>query len=152
MARTVRQCILTNSCFITDGKRVVVQQRLDPNWGGIALPGGHVEEGESFVASAIREVKEETGLDVSNLRICGVKHFPKKDGTLYIVFMYRTETFSGELQGSDEGDVFWADIDKLWDMELAPDVADMLKVCLDEKLNENMQWRDADGGWHSEVL
>lgn len=152
MARIVKQCVLTNSCFITDGKRVVVQQRRNTDWSGIALPGGHVEEGETFVESTIREVKEETGLDVSELRICGIKHFPTWDGRLYIVVMFKTEHFSGELRGSDEGDVFWADIDKVWDMELAPDVGDMLKICLNDDLNENKQWRDADGGWHSDVL
>ena len=58
---------LTNMCMIYDGAgRVVVQDKVGKNWGGITFPGGHVEKDESFVDSVIREVKEETGLDVSN--------------------------------------------------------------------------------------
>ena len=58
---------LTNMCMIYDNDgNVVVQEKLNKNWGGITFPGGHVETGESFVDSVIREVKEETGLDVKN--------------------------------------------------------------------------------------
>ena len=56
---------LTNMCMIYDNDgNVVVQEKLNKNWGGITFPGGHVETGESFVDSVIREVKEETNIDV----------------------------------------------------------------------------------------
>ncbi len=58
---------LTNMCMIYDGAgRVVVQDKVGKNWGGITFPGGHVEKDESFVDSVIREVKEETGLDIQS--------------------------------------------------------------------------------------
>lgn len=41
--------------------------------GGLTFPGGHIEKGESFVDSVIREVYEETGLTIENPRICGTK-------------------------------------------------------------------------------
>ena len=66
---------LCNMCMITDpGGRVWVQERLPkPSnpWSGLTFPGGHVEPGETVVASVIREVQEETGLTVSNLQNCG---------------------------------------------------------------------------------
>lgn len=66
MARE-EKTILTNMCMVYDDNgNVLVQDRVDPNWPGITFPGGHVEHGESFVASVIREVKEETGLDITN--------------------------------------------------------------------------------------
>ena len=65
----VERTVLTNMCMVTDGSRVLVQQRSDPKWPGIVFPGGHVEPGESFVDSTVREVYEETGLNVSNLRL-----------------------------------------------------------------------------------
>ena len=64
----VERTVLTNMCMVTDGSRVLVQQRSDPKWPGIVFPGGHVEPGESFVDSTVREVYDETGLTVSNLR------------------------------------------------------------------------------------
>ncbi len=99
--------ILTNMCMICDGKgRVLVQNRVNPNWPGITFPGGHIEYGESIVDSVIREVKEETGLTVSNLKLCGIEDWMRDSGERYIVFFYKTETFTGELESSREGEVF----------------------------------------------
>ena len=53
---------LTNMCMIEDAHgNVLVQDKKSSSWGGICFPGGHVEEGEPFTISVIREVKEETG-------------------------------------------------------------------------------------------
>ena len=61
---------LTNMCMLrrADGK-VLVQNRVDPEWGGLAFPGGHIEPGESLVDSVVREMREETGLTVRNPRL-----------------------------------------------------------------------------------
>ena len=60
---SMEQVILTNMCMVSDGcGNVLMQRRLDPNWPGLVFPGGHVEPGESFVDSVIREVREETGV------------------------------------------------------------------------------------------
>ena len=58
----------TNMVMVEDraSGKVLVQERRK-SWTGLSFPGGHVEQGESIVDSAIREVKEETGLDVKNL-------------------------------------------------------------------------------------
>ena len=48
--------------------KILVLDRVASSWAGLTFPGGHVEWGESFLASAIREAKEETGLD-SNVRM-----------------------------------------------------------------------------------
>lgn len=54
--------ILTNMCMVYDDcGNVLVEDRRNPEWPGITFPGGHIEHGESFVGSVIREVKEETG-------------------------------------------------------------------------------------------
>lgn len=39
---------------------------------GWEIPGGQVEEGESIMAAAVRETKEETGIDIEVLKFCGV--------------------------------------------------------------------------------
>lgn len=109
MARE-EKCILTNMCMVYDGDQILVQDRMDPEWPGITFPGGHVEPNESFVESVVREVKEETGLDISGVRLCGVKQWTHQNGLYrYIVFLFKTNRYSGELKSSDEGKVFWID-------------------------------------------
>ena len=99
--------ILTNLCMIVDGTRILVQDKVGKGADGIILPGGHVEEHEPIVDSVIREMKEETGLDIESPRLCGVKEWINEDGSRYVVFLFRTDRFSGELASSDEGRVFW---------------------------------------------
>lgn len=54
MARE-EKCVLINMCMVYDGNRILVQDRMNPNWPGITFPGGHIEPKESFVESVIRE-------------------------------------------------------------------------------------------------
>ena len=109
----VRHCgervILMNMCMIQqDDGRMLVLNRRDPLWPGIAFPGGHVEPGESLVEAAIREVREETGLEVTGLKLCGIKQWYNRDKNCRcMVFLYKTDSFCGTLQASDEGEVFW---------------------------------------------
>ena len=138
-------CVLTNMCMICDGDRVLVQDRKDPDWPGITFPGGHVEPGESFVDSVIREVWEETGLKISDVRLCGVKQWTHKDGEYrYIVFFFRTDRFTGELQSSDEGEVFWINKADLYNYPLANDFGEMFRVFDDDSLSENYYWYEDD--------
>ena len=106
MERT-EQVTLTNLCMIVNGTQILVQDKVGGDAGGIILPGGHVEEHEPVVDSVIREMKEETGLDIRNPRLCGIKEWINEDGSRYVVFLFRAEEFSGELVSSEEGRVFW---------------------------------------------
>ena len=143
-------CILTNMCMICDGDRILVQDRMNPDWPGITFPGGHVEPRESFVESVIREVKEETGLDISNVRLCGVKQFTHKEGKYrYIVFFYQTDTYSGEVKSSAEGKVFWIRRNELQNYVLAEGFESMVEVFFSEELSENYWWFES-GQWKEE--
>ena len=106
----------TNMVMIQDPDtgKVLVQNRIKC-WKGISFPGGHVEDGESFLDSAVREVKEETGLTVSKLQSCGVIHWNHKNTRdRYIVFLYKTRSYEGQLISSmEEGTNFWIDIEDL---------------------------------------
>ena len=146
MARK-ENCILTNMCMIYDGDRILVQDRMNPDWPGIAFPGGHVEAGESFVDSIIREVREETGLEISNVKLCGVKQWTQKNGEYrYIVFFYKTDTYSGELRSSEEGRVFWIERSQLYNYTLANDFDKMFEVFNNDNLSENYYWFE-DNEW-----
>ena len=140
----------TNMCMITDGSRVLVQNRTDPGWPGIAFPGGHVEEGEGFTASVIREVFEETGLTIECPRLCGVKDWYDDSGR-YMVLLYRASHFSGRLRSSEEGEVFWVETHDLPRMNLARGFVDSLEVFLNDDVSECRYRRDG-GAWQLEIM
>ena len=144
--------VLTNMCMIYDNQgNVLVQDRLDPEWPGVTFPGGHVEPGESFVESVIREVREETGLAIRRPRLCGLKQFLRDDGVRYVVFFFKTDCFSGELTSSDEGKVFWIKRSELGNHRLANDFENMLRVFESEDLNE-FYYEKIDGEWQLTLL
>ena len=128
--------ILTNMCMVRDRDRVLVQRRNDPNWPGVVFPGGHVEEGESFTDAVIREVYEETGIRIGHPRLCGLKQFWNREGLRYIVFLYRTETFTGEVRSSEEGEALWIPFSELKNEPLPRGFADMSPVFLSDGTEE----------------
>ena len=78
MART-EKVIMTNMCMVFSENRVLVQDKRDDDYSGITFPGGHVERGESFTNAVIREVWEETGLKISEPKLCGIKDWMKDE-------------------------------------------------------------------------
>ena len=117
---------------------MLVQERLPkPSnpWSGLTFPGGHVEPGETVVASVIREVQEETGLTVSNLQNCGyIQWYNPVKQSQYFVFLLKTSSFSGELTGSVEGNVKWMSLDEMLAGKLAPNMTKYLAVFQNENI------------------
>ena len=137
--------VLTNMCMVYDNQgNILVQDRLDPDWPGVTFPGGHVEPGESFTKAVIREVWEETGLSIEHPRLCGLKQFPEEDGTRYIVMLYKTNQFSGELRSSREGNVFWIKRDELENYPLPVSFDQLIHVFEDDSLGEQYVRWDGD--------
>ena len=105
---------LTNMCMIYDDQEnVLVEEKLVQNSKGLIFSGGHVESNESVAESMIREIKEETGLTINNLQFCGIKDWIEFDGSRYMVFLYKTNTYSGSIQSSSEGEIFWMPLEEL---------------------------------------
>ena len=146
------QAIFTNLCMVCDGAgNILVQDRKKPDWPGLCFPGGHVEPGESFVESVIREVREETGLTIENPILCGTKQFQTEDGDRYVVLLYRASRYSGELRSSDEGEVFWIPRDHLSQHQLSIDMEDMVKVFESDTLSEFYYYLE-NGDWKHKLL
>lgn len=137
-------------CLVYDETRFLLQDRARDDWKGYVLPGGHVELGESIVDAVVREIKEETGLTILNPILCGIKQFPIENGDYkkgrYLVFLFKTSDFKGELTSSEEGHMRWVNRDKLHEIDLAEDFDELVDVMMSKTLNE-FQYVVEDGRW-----
>jgi 8-oxo-dGTP diphosphatase len=139
--RTVKATFL-NMCMIYDEERnmVLVQDKIkdEDEWGGYTFPGGHIENGESFIDSVIREVKEETGLDISDIKPCGlVDWYHEEKPERWLVFLYKTCAYGGKLiESSSEGKIFWMDLNEFMASTKAPNMDTYMKMFLDDNINE----------------
>ena len=103
----MEKIILTNMCLIENKKtKEVLTINRVKDWCGVAFPGGHIEEGEPIVLSVIREIKEETNLDIDNLIFCGIRDwYDPIENERNIVFMFKTSTYSGNLIEDNVDDI-----------------------------------------------
>jgi 8-oxo-dGTP diphosphatase len=120
---------LMTDCVIfgPEGDVVLVRRKHEPFAGCPALPGGFVEIGETVEAACRREVLEETGLELSDLRLVGVYSDPKRDPRGHVVSIAHTtllETTAQLRPGSDAASAEWI---KDWqNLSLAFDHAEII--------------------------
>ncbi|MCM1065934.1 MAG: 8-oxo-dGTP diphosphatase [Eubacterium sp.] len=148
----MEQAVFTTLCMVSDQNgNVLVQERRSGAWQGIAFPGGHVEPGESFTRSVIRELREETGYTLEDPLLCGVKQFQREDGSRYVILLYKAYRFHGELHSSEEGDVFWVKRSELPRFDLAHDMLAMLPLFEDDSKSEFYYYEDC-GEWKYQII
>lgn len=108
---------------IENSNLLMIKHNRGVNDGFYNFPGGKLDEGETPEEGAIREVKEETGLEINNLKNIGLLDFPTMD---FEVNVFYSNKFSGKLiENAEEVNVFWQhknlmpinkmrDADKIW--------------------------------------
>ena len=150
MMNRCEQAELTTLCLIYKEDKILLQNRVKKDWQGWTLPGGHVEPGESIVEAVRREMKEETGLTVRSVQLRGVKQFPIEGGR-YIVFLFRTDDFEGEVISSEEGQMRWFSRSNLTSIPAVSDFAELLSVIDSDSLNE-FQYVLSGSRWDAVLL
>jgi 8-oxo-dGTP diphosphatase len=110
-------------CVITDGDRILLLRKATGIGEGKWYPtGGKVRPGETHEAGLAREVHEETGLQVTNLRHHGevTCYFGHDTSPMWVVQIFSTSNFRGSLEESGEGALRWFPIseipyDEMWE-------------------------------------
>lgn len=111
---------LTTLCYIEKDDSYLMLHRVkkdkDVNkdkWIGV---GGHFEEGESPDECVIREVKEETGLTLTNYKLRGIVTFVLEDWGSEYMFLYTADGFEGEMIECNEGNLEWVKKSKVYEL------------------------------------
>jgi 8-oxo-dGTP diphosphatase len=95
-------------------------KRVYPNrYDGL---GGHIERDETPKAAVIREVKEESGLDITNVRYRGVTHIDVGEQSGILLFVYTAEAHTHDIIDSDEGTLEWVPIHEATQKDLIEDL------------------------------
>lgn len=107
----------TTLCYIENSGKVLMLHRTkkenDENAGKWIGVGGKFEEGESPEECLCREVKEETGLDLTSYTLRGIITFTSNIFGSEYMFLYRATTDSFEVRECSEGELLWVDREKI---------------------------------------
>lgn len=119
--------------FLVAGERILLT-RVAPGrgaWSGMLNGlGGHIEKGESPYDSAMREIREETGLDPEGLRLCGVVIVDVGSDPGIGLYVFVGEAPPGSPSASPEGEPVWQDIDRLEELDLVEDLPALIPRAL----------------------
>ena len=89
--------------FDDSGRVLLIRLKNPPFQGHYALPGGFVDVGETTEAAALRELKEETGVEGSSPRLIGVYSDPNRDSRHHVVSVaYLVSAVSYAVQAGDD--------------------------------------------------
>lgn len=91
--------VVACSILMMDGKIVLLKRGISPQKGKWVIPGGYVDRGEEVETAAIRETREECGLEIRIERLLGIYSYR---GYIPVVIVYVAQYVSGELIPGDE--------------------------------------------------
>ena len=113
-----KQVQLATICYIDNGKEFLLLHRNkkenDVHLGKWIGVGGKLEPGETPQACATREVKEETGLQVTQATLRGIITFPNFTPNCdWYTYVFHITGFEGEVRDCDEGELEWVPYDQV---------------------------------------
>lgn len=136
-------------CHIINDKKLLLIKKWAELFGGDKwnAVGGKMHTSESPAQACIREVHEESGLLVSNLRYHGVLKFwfGDKDEPDWVVHVFSTDSFQGELKQSTEGILRWIEFDQIPYEEMWEDDKHWLPLLIEGKTFYGEFHFDAEG-------
>ena len=135
------QVVPRTLCFVTHGEQVLLlrgapDKPIWPNkYNGV---GGHVEASEDVFSAARREIEEETGLAVHDLRLSGVVNIPveRDTHTGIMMFVFCAASASQEARASEEGTLEWVSPERLGTLDLVEDLPVLLPRVLSMEAGE----------------
>jgi len=125
------QARLATVAFVRAGPRVLLLRhpeghpRFAGRWNGV---GGHVEAGEGLRAAARRELREEAGLDLADLRLRGVVHESGLLGHAYVVFFFVGEVADTSLAPAPGVELAWHELARVRELPLVDDLHELLEA------------------------
>ena len=116
-------------CFVFNGDDVLLlkhaaHKRVFPNrYNGV---GGHIERAEDPLTGARREIKEETGLDVRDVRLRAVYNIDAGQPSGILLFVFTAVSESRDVVGEKEGALYWTPREEILTLDLVEDLPILL--------------------------
>lgn len=128
-----RPILCASAAVVRDGRVLLGSRRIPPYDGVFSLPGGLVETGETLEQAAVREVREETGVECRIVGFNGWREIinPDEHGRVkrhYVIASFVAAWVSGEGEPGEElGRVTWADLESAAALPLTPGLPEFLE-------------------------
>lgn len=119
-------------CFVFYKDEVLLMKASEKkDWTGTYNPlGGHIEKGENVIDSAEREIREESGLTVTDTKLRVIIHVTDFFGKDVMMFVTESYTDTKDVKSCDEGELEWVKINELSNIKIFEDIKPILKHVL----------------------
>ena len=121
-------------CFVLNADDVLLMKRsphkrVFPNrYNGV---GGHMERDEDPLTCARREIAEETGLEVRDVRLCAVYNIDAGEAAGIVLFVFTAQSDRRETVANSEGTLHWVARDAVMELDLVEDLPQLLPRILE---------------------